>query len=205
MASSSILQPDDVLVSVASPVASGKERGRSKGSAELLGGRVGTRTRSVRWRPPARRSQRRRSRTRRRGTRCAAPTSLSLDARPQSRRRLHLVRGTPRERDRPLLLGESVGELRRRRHSCLERRATLRRERSVRERRQLDELLRAVLVFSTTSHGSHSLNDPLGRGLFPPATRVSQAQSDASASGMEPGSSVSPVARGHLRGKGTPK
>ena len=58
----------------------------------------------------------------------------------------------PRERDRPLLLGESVGKLRRRSHSRLERDTPLRRERPVRERRQLGDLPITGLVFSTTSH-----------------------------------------------------
>jgi hypothetical protein len=38
----------------------------------------------------------------------------------QACRRDDLGCGTPRERDRPLLLGKAIGELRRRRNSCLE-------------------------------------------------------------------------------------
>ena len=53
------------------------------------------------------------------------------------------VSGAPRERDRPLLLGELLGKLRRRRDSRLERGAAIRRKRPVRERRQLGELLTA--------------------------------------------------------------
>ena len=202
MASSSILQPDDVLVSVASPLASGRSAVGARAARNCSGDAVGTEHAQS---DGDRQHGGRRGSDHEQTTRHfrAAPASLSLDARPQSRRCLHLFRRTPHERDRPLLLGESVGELRRRRHLCLERRATLRRERSVRKRRQLDDLLRAVLVFSTTSHSSHSLNDPVQAWLFPPATRFSHAQSNASASGIEPGLSVSPVARGHLRGKGT--
>jgi hypothetical protein len=67
----------------------------------------------------------------------AARSSLRLDARPQARRRLDLGRGIPRERDRVLLLGKSLAELRRRLDPRLERCPALRRERSVGERRQL--------------------------------------------------------------------
>ena len=69
-----------------------------------------------------------------------------VDARSQRRGGLDLGRGAPRERDRALLLGEPVGELRRRRDSRLERGTALRRERPVRERRELGELLPAVQV-----------------------------------------------------------
>ena len=71
----------------------------------------------------------------------AARTSWLLDARSQGRRGLDLGCGGARELDRPLLLGEAVGQLRRLRDSRLERGAPLRRERPVCERRQLDDLL----------------------------------------------------------------
>ena len=151
MASSSIRQPEDVLVSVASPLAPGASSVGCEGGVEALAG--GARTEH--GHPDGDRQRSGRSgadqdETTRRPH--AARTSLRLDARPQRRRRLDLVRGAPRERDRPLLLGEPVGELRRRRDSRLERGTTLRRERPVRERRQLGDLLTAGLVFSTTSH-----------------------------------------------------
>jgi hypothetical protein len=87
------------------------------------------------------------------------PTTLTpshIDARSQRRGRFDLSRSAPRERDRPLLLGEPVGELRRRRDSRLECGTTLRRQRPVGKRRQLGELLTAVLVSWTTSqrHGN---------------------------------------------------
>ncbi|HSP71262.1 MAG TPA: hypothetical protein VLN26_02775, partial [Gaiellaceae bacterium] len=70
----------------------------------------------------------------------AAYTTLRLDARPQSRRRLDPVRGAPRERDRALLLTKPLRQLRRGSDSSLERGSTLRRQRPVRERGQLGGL-----------------------------------------------------------------
>ena len=55
--------------------------------------------------------------------------------------------------DRPLLLGEPVCELRRRRDLSLERGPALGRKRAVRERGKFDDLLTGVLVLSTASHG----------------------------------------------------
>ena len=79
-------------------------------------------------------------------------TSLRLDARSKGRRRDDLFCGAPRERDRPLLLSESVGKLRGRSHSCLEGDTLFRCERPVGERRQLGDLPVTALVCSTTSH-----------------------------------------------------
>ena len=91
--------------------------------------------------------------------RCPAARLPSLvDARSQGRRRLDLGRGALGERDRALLLGQPVGKLRRRRDSRLECGTTIRCERPVRERRQLGDLLIAVLVFSTASHRHGNTN-----------------------------------------------
>ena len=76
----------------------------------------------------------------------ATRTLRRLDPRAQGRRGLDLGRGGPRQLDRPLLLGKPVGELRGRRDLCLERGTTLRRERSVRERREFDDLLIGVVL-----------------------------------------------------------
>ena len=155
MASSSIRQPEDVLVSVASPVAPGARsvgasaawnrsaRGaRTEDGQPDRDGRHGGRGGAADQDEPARRGR-------------AARASLRFDPRSQARRRLDLRRRAPRERDRTLLLGKPVGELRRRRDSCLERGTTLRRERPVRKRRQLGQLLAAGFLFLTASqHGN---------------------------------------------------
>jgi hypothetical protein len=75
----------------------------------------------------------------------------SMRARSPSRR-LDLGRGAPRQRDRPLVLGESIGGLRRGGDACLERGATPGRERAVRERGQRGVLVTVGLVFSTRAH-----------------------------------------------------
>jgi hypothetical protein len=54
-----------------------------------------------------------------------AHTSLRVDARPQTRGRLDLRRRGSRKRDRPLLLGKQLGELRRPCDPCLQRRTML--------------------------------------------------------------------------------
>ena len=81
-----------------------------------------------------------------------ARASRRLDARSQGRRRLDLGSGALDECDRPLLLGEQVGELRRLGDLCLERGTALRRKRTVRERRQLDDLGATGFVLSSASH-----------------------------------------------------
>ena len=85
-------------------------------------------------------------------------TSRRLDARSQGRRGLDLGGGGPDELDRALLLGKPVGKLRRLRDPCLERGATLRRERPVRQRRELDDSWVGVLVVvegvSSTRHNT---------------------------------------------------
>ena len=111
-----------------------------------------------------------------RGRRCV------LDARSQSRRRLDLVRGAPRQRDSLLLLRKPVGKLRRSRDSRLEHSTTLGCERPVRERCEFGDLLTAHLVCLATSHRhdapkvtrssggvrvTHALNDPATTGLIP--------------------------------------
>jgi hypothetical protein len=88
----------------------------------------------------------------------AARPSLRLDVGSQTGGRLDGGGGAPRQCDRPLLLGEPVGELRRGGDPCLERGATLRRERAVCERRQLGVLLTSWLVFSASSHRHDSSN-----------------------------------------------
>ena len=144
------------------------------------------------------------TRTRRRGVPGGAPPSLRLDARSQGRRRLDLGRGALGERDRALLLGEPVGKLRRRRDARLERGAALGRERPVRERGQLGDLLTAGLVLSTASHrhgntkgnserepaasrgarrkaGSRRCDAPTGRretAPSPPARRASRCEGE---------------------------
>ena len=144
MASSSIRQPEDVLVSVASPRAPGRRAVAARAAWKLLAG--GTRAeydqrdgdRQDRGRRGADQDEAARRRR-------AARTSLRLDARTQAGRRLDPGHGAPRQGDRPLLLGQPFGKLRRRSDLCLERRTTLRRKRAVRERRELGDLLAAVL------------------------------------------------------------
>jgi hypothetical protein len=67
------------------------------------------------------------------------------------------------------LLGKPGGKLRRRRHSCLERRETLGRKRPVRERGQLGDLLTARFILSTASqHGNRNGNaEPTQRVITP--------------------------------------
>jgi hypothetical protein len=67
----------------------------------------------------------------------ATDAALGLEPRPQSPWRLDAFDGGSHQPKRALLLGEPVGELRRRADALLERGAALRRERSVGERRQL--------------------------------------------------------------------
>jgi hypothetical protein len=69
---------------------------------------------------------------------------LRADASTQARRRLDLGGGAPCEGEEALLLGQPVCELGRRRDPFLERRATLGRERAVRERGQLGFVRSAV-------------------------------------------------------------
>ena len=110
MASSSIRQPDDVLVSVASPAAPGtRSVGPSaawKRSAEVLEPNtlspIATAAAAVAA-APAKMTER--------GAHRGAP-SLRLDPRPQGRRRLDLGRCATHERDGALLLGKQVRELR---------------------------------------------------------------------------------------------
>ena len=64
---------------------------------------------------------------------------------------MHLLGGASGERDGQLLLGKSVGKLRRRRHLGLEGGAPVGRERPVGERRKLGDLAIVRLVVSTTS------------------------------------------------------
>jgi hypothetical protein len=82
--------------------------------------------------------------------------SWRLDSRSQARRGLDLGCGGPHELDCPLLLGKPIGKLRRLRDLCLERSPTRRRERPVRERGELDDLLTGVIVLSTASYGHGS-------------------------------------------------
>ena len=152
MASSSIFQPESVLVSVASPVAPGttsvgaraawncspdvsEPRDADPDCDGQHGRRAGADQGEAALHRHATRALRR------------------LDASPQGRRGLDLGCGGPRQVDSPLLLGEPVGELRRRSDSCLEGGATLRCERSVRERREFDDLLIGVVVLASASHG----------------------------------------------------
>ena len=115
--------------------------------------------------PPRRRDGADRA-TRRRGSVGGARASLRVDPRAQAGGASTSVGGALRERDRTLLLGEPVGELRRRRHPRLERGAPLRRKRSVRERRQLGELLiAALLVPSALPHRHSNLKGNAGRPL----------------------------------------
>jgi len=76
---------------------------------------------------------------------------LRLDASAELVRGVHLLRGASCERDGQLLLGESVGELRRRGHLGLEGGAPVGRERPIGERRKLGDLAIVDLVVSTTS------------------------------------------------------
>jgi hypothetical protein len=82
----------------------------------------------------------------------AAWLSLRLDARSQASGRLDLRCGSPRQRDRALLLGEQVRKLRGLFDSGFERGTTLRCKRPVSERRELGDLLIAGVVVSTTPH-----------------------------------------------------
>ena len=82
-----------------------------------------------------------------------------LDAFSQRRGSLDLGFGAARERDGTLLLGEPVSQLRRRRNACNERRAALRRQRSVRERGQLCHLLESGFVTSSTFHWHGNTKD----------------------------------------------
>ena len=139
MASSSIRQPDDVFVSVALPLAPGREV-RSGASAAWKRWAERARARRPRPRSPTasdggrrRAGQDEPARRCARAERAAAPRSRARSAAGASTSAAALSR----ERDRALLLGEPVGELGRGRDSRLERRATLGRERSVGERRQL--------------------------------------------------------------------
>jgi hypothetical protein len=141
---------------------------------------------------------------------CASP---SLNTRTQRRRRFDLVPRTPDECDCPLLLGESVGELRRRRYSCFQVGSTLGRQRSVRKRRQLGDLGTAALVFSMASHRHHIANRNSEQKAFTAwMTRSGRAYSRlqrdlhwcslTGTAGMRPRMSVSPWTRGHLCRKG---
>jgi hypothetical protein len=98
-----------------------------------------------------------------------------LDASAQVLRRLHLGRRALCKRNRTLLLGESVGKLWRGRDPSLELGTTIRRQRSVRQRRQLGGLLAACFVSWTPSqwHGT-----PNGSSLL--RGRVAVAEMDQS-------------------------
>ena len=88
----------------------------------------------------------------------SAGTSLGLDARPQSRRRLDLGRSASCQRDRALLLRQTVGELRGGGNLLAKSSTALRVERSVGERRQLGDL---ILVVSPASH-RHTKGNAVG-------------------------------------------
>ena len=143
MASSSMRQPEDVFVSVASPAGAGHQPGRSEGGPEALpggartgngqpdrdgrhGGRGGADQDETTLHPHATRS------------------SLRLDVRSQSRRRFDLGRGLRASATARSLLGQPVGKLRRcgTRASSAARRSG--RQRPVRERRQLGDFLPAA-------------------------------------------------------------
>ena len=140
-------------MSVASPVAPGARSVDARAAWKLSRG--GARTEHATATPTATTSAavaatptstRRRGDRTRRGRRCASMRARSAAGASTP------FHSAPRERDRPLLLGKSVGELRGRSDSRLERDTLLRRERPVGERRQLGDLPIAALVFSTTSH-----------------------------------------------------
>ena len=123
MASSSIRQPEDVLISVAPPRA-GLEVGACESGVQALARAA----RSEYDHPDADRQ-----RSDRRGadedetTRRTYPARLSLrlDARSEGGRRLDPVHGALRRRNRTLLLAKPIGELRRRSNACLESGTTL--------------------------------------------------------------------------------
>ena len=100
----------------------------------------------------------------------AARTPLRVDARSQGLPAPRpALAARAHERNGPLLLGKAVGELGGRGDLGLELGATLGRERPVRERRQLGDLLIAGFVVSTASHRHGSTNGnpgsaPRGRG-----------------------------------------
>jgi hypothetical protein len=87
---------------------------------------------------------------------------LRFDARPQARRRVDLVFGAPQESDRPFLLGESVGEHRRRGDFRLELGAAFGRKRSVRERRELGDPAGVGLFLATPSQPHDGLHGTAG-------------------------------------------
>ncbi len=88
---------------------------------------------------------------------------MRLEAGPQAGRRLDPGAGAAGERERPLLLGEQVGELGGGGDPRLERRPAGRRERPVGKRGQLGDLAAAGLGFSTTSHRHGDRNGNGGR------------------------------------------
>ncbi len=146
-----IRQPEDVFVRVASP--------RAPGSREV--GPSAALKRSPDCARPEHAQRDRRDDCGRRdgaddddeatGPWTAARAPLRLDPGPEGGRCFDLRGGRPRERDSPLLLGETVGELCGSRDARLGRRAAFGRERPVRERRELCDLTTAVICFSTMS------------------------------------------------------
>ena len=118
-----------------------------------------------------------------------ARVALDFDARAQGFRRLHLGRCGLRERDRTLLLGEAVGKLLRRRDPFLELAATVRRQRPVRQRGQLGDLVAVCFVAWVpsqrhgTSNGSSLLEERGGfagvnkKGITPSMTPCSRMYS----------------------------
>jgi hypothetical protein len=83
---------------------------------------------------------------------------LRIDAHPKAVGCLNISGRLPSKSDRPLLLGEAIGQL----WGCCDLRvefcSTLRGKRSVCERSQLDDLLIAGLVSATTSYGHGTTN-----------------------------------------------
>ena len=85
---------------------------------------------------------------------------LRIDSRPEAVRRPHLSGCAPCESDRPLLLGEPIGELGRRGDLCLKLCPALRRERSVCKGSEFDDLLTVgfSVVSAAASHGHGQTN-----------------------------------------------
>jgi hypothetical protein len=78
-------------------------------------------------------------------------TSFRFDARTQGGWSLDPGGGAPREGDRPLLLGQALGELLGVRDSCFGHSTLLGRERPICERGKLDDLGLVVWLSSVTS------------------------------------------------------
>jgi hypothetical protein len=84
--------------------------------------------------------------------------ALRLDAHPQVVGRLDLGRRALREGNRTLLLGKAVGKRRRGRDALLELGPAIRRQRSVRQRGELGDLLAAYFVSWAPSQGHATPN-----------------------------------------------